>query len=354
MKLTINTIIKPIFKMKNSYFYKYNNDFIEISDVEIMDYILNILDGVEYLEMEALVQKIQEYFELEISDVNELIYDLLQIGFLTEFKEKDRYTTNELFFSLFNNPKKIELQKKIEDTEICVLGLGGSTLIIQQLAQIGIGKITGVDYDFLEETNLNRQVIFKEDDIGKLKTYALQKNLKEINSSIKYDFKNIFVDSKDKIANIISSADIVILALDEPIIDSSIWVFDECKKQKKKLISGGVWGDEVTYTFFDYSLPNQPCYTCLMEEELRKGDLIRNYIESIKGKHFADFNTTTIFVGSILAGIITSEIVKLITGYARPLESGTALSLNSSTWSISINKIEVTQYCDKCSGKCND
>lgn len=242
MKLILNTVVHPIFKMGKSYFYKYNNSFVEIADVDFTEYVLKLFNNSNSIELEELSKIIQKDLDLSIDEAHELIEDLVDVGFLTEEIQKDRYFTNTLFFSLFNNRHKVELQNILKKSEICILGLGGSSLIIQQLAQLGIGKISGLDFDVLEKSNLNRQVIFKEKDIGKLKNEALEENLHEINSDLKYDFRNIYVDSKDSIRDIVSSADIVILALDEPIIDSSIWVYDECKRQKRKSLAGGSGG----------------------------------------------------------------------------------------------------------------
>ena len=363
MKLILNTIIQPIFKLGESYFFKYNNSFVEIADIDFTEYVLSIFENNNSIELAELIQIIQKDFELSTDEVEELIDDLIDVGFLTEQTEKDRYFTNTLFFSLFNNKLKIEFQEKLKNSEICILGLGGSSLIIQQLAQLGIGKISGLDFDTLEESNLNRQVIFTEKDIGKLKNEALEENLRGINSELQYDFRNIYVNSQDSIKEIISSADIVIIALDEPIIDSSIWVYDECKRQRKKIISGGVWGDSITYTYFDYSLPEQPCYRCLFQEDLNKGDINKGdinkgdinkgdinkeYVNNIKGNSYTDFNTTTIFVGGILAGIISTEIVKILTGYSDSIPSGNILTMNTTTWELNVEKIICSELCKEC------
>ena len=353
MKLILNTIIQPIFKLGESYFFKYNNSFVEIADIDFTEYVLSIFENNNSIELAELIQIIQKDFELSTDEVEELIDDLIDVGFLTEQTEKDRYFTNTLFFSLFNNKLKIEFQEKLKNSEICILGLGGSSLIIQQLAQLGIGEISGLDFDTLEESNLNRQVIFTEKDIGKLKNEALEENLRGINSELQYDFRNIYVNSQDSIKEIISSADIVIIALDEPIIDSSIWVYDECKRQRKKIISGGVWGDSITYTYFDYSLPEQPCYRCLFQEDLNKGDINKEdinkeYVNNIKGNSYTDFNTTTIFVGGILAGIISTEIVKILTGYSDSIPSGNILTMNTTTWELNVEKIICSELCKEC------
>ncbi|WP_449455622.1 HesA/MoeB/ThiF family protein [Streptococcus suis] len=356
MKLILNTIIHPIFKKEESYFFKYNNSFIEIADIDFTEYVLNIFNNsnnnsVERLE---LTKMIQSDLELSLDEAEDIVVDLINVGFLTEQTKKDRYFTNTLFFSLFDNKLKLEFQKQLKNSVVCVLGLGGSSLIIQQLAQIGIGKISGLDYDILEESNLNRQVIFREQDIGKLKNEALEENLKEINSELQYDFRNIYVNSQDSIKDIIASADIVIIALDEPIIDSSILVYDECKRQKKKIISGGVWGDSINYTYFDYSLPEQPCYRCLFQEDLDKGGINKEYVNNIKGRSYSDFNTTTIFVGGILAGIISTEIVKILTGYSDNIPSGSMLTMNTTTWELNIEKIHCNKLCIKCQEQSTD
>lgn len=141
--------------------------------------------------------------------------------------------------------------------------------------------------------------------------------------------------------------------MDEPIIDSSIWVYDECKRQRKKIISGGVWGDSITYTYFDYSLPEQPCYRCLFQEDLNKGDINKGdinkeYVNNIKGNSYTDFNTTTIFVGGILAGIISTEIVKILTGYSDSIPSGNILTMNTTTWELNVEKIICSELCKEC------
>lgn len=351
MKLILNTIIQPIFELNNCFYYKLNNDFIEIENYELIKFILKIFKENKIISKLKLIQIFCENFEIKFSEAEEIIDNLIENSLLTEYCEKDRYFTNTLFFSIFNNLEKLEFQKKIKNTEVCILGLGGSTLIIQQLAQIGIGKITGIDFDTLEASNLNRQSIFKEKDLGKLKNEVLLENLKEINSELIYDFKNIYVTSGKDIKEIIKTADIVILALDEPIIDSSIWIYDECKNQKKKIISGGVFGDTVTYIYCDYADKTLPCYRCSFEEDLTKNEIVKNYLLNIKGKKYSNFNTTTIFVGSILASIISTEIVKIITNYSSPLKSHEVLTLNTTNWEIKKEKLKINKYCEVCKNK---
>ena len=69
--------------------------------------------------------------------------------------------------------------KKIKDSHVLILGLGGAIQDVATLASLGVGKITGLDFDTVERSNLNRQYIYKEDDIGKLKQRQPNKGLKK-------------------------------------------------------------------------------------------------------------------------------------------------------------------------------
>ena len=76
----------------------------------------------------------------------------------------------------------LEGQKKIFNTSICVVGCGGlGTSVSQYLAMAGIGKFHFIDSDKIELSNLNRQVMFIESDIGKNKAEVLKTYIQKIN-----------------------------------------------------------------------------------------------------------------------------------------------------------------------------
>ncbi len=347
MEVIFNTIIQPIFKVDKNYCYRYNNNFYQIENKEIIDILINLFDKKSVWDFNNLANAIIKRINMTSIEVYEILKILLEHGIITQKYTTNRYTTNLMFFSLFDNLNKKKYQDILSNSEVCVLGLGGSTLLIQQFAWLGIKKITGIDFDVIEEKNLNRQVLFKESNIGQLKNETLQKNVQEINSSIEYDFLNIYMKTEDDIIEIIKTADIVLLALDEPIIDSEMYVHKACKQQKKPLISSGVWGDIVTYMWFDYRNEKYPCYQCYLK--MNESNIVaNNYFKAIKGKSFSNFNTTTIFTASILAGVTTTELVKILTQYTQPFESGNILQINTSNWNINIEKIEKQNECSFC------
>ena len=79
-----------------------------------------------------------------------------------------------------------EGQKKLKKACVMVIGAGGlGNIAAKYLASTGVGKLILVDYDHVEKSNLNRQVLFNKLSIGKSKVESLKKTLNKINSDVK-------------------------------------------------------------------------------------------------------------------------------------------------------------------------
>ena len=104
----------------------------------------------------------------------------------------------------------IEGQKKLSNSSIVVIGAGGlGSPALLYLAAAGIGKITIVDGDVVEASNLHRQILYNESDIGTKKAETAAKKLKEINSQIKINFISEFLN-KENAKSIIQNHEILI------------------------------------------------------------------------------------------------------------------------------------------------
>ena len=80
-------------------------------------------------------------------------------------------------------------QTKIKNTKVIIVGMGalGSVLGIN-LAQAGIGHLVLIDLDTIEFSNLNRQILFHEQDVGKFKAVVSSQKLHEVNSEITIEY----------------------------------------------------------------------------------------------------------------------------------------------------------------------
>ena len=130
------------------------------------------------------------------------------------------------------------------------------------LSGLGIGTIGIVDNDKIELSNLNRQIIYNYNDIGKYKVDVAKKRIKNIN-------KNIYIKSyklrlsKNNILNIIKDFDIICDGTDN--FETRLLINDFCLKKKKILISAAVSGFDGHIFKFNFK-KKTPCFRCYMPE----------------------------------------------------------------------------------------
>ncbi len=111
----------------------------------------------------------------------------------------------------YSRQRKLVNQEKLRNSSVLVVGVGGlggfSSLY---LTLAGIGKLVILDHDAVEESNLNRQVLYREEDIGKKKVHIAARRLKEINP----DVEIIPIEGKIEDVKISPQIDILVDGLD--------------------------------------------------------------------------------------------------------------------------------------------
>lgn len=89
--------------------------------------------------------------------------------------------------------------RKLKKKKVLICGVGGvGSFVAEALARSGIGKLTIVDYDVVDPSNLNRQLMTSKDNIGETKVEVLKKRLEEI-SNCKVEAINTYIDDKFKL-----------------------------------------------------------------------------------------------------------------------------------------------------------
>jgi len=145
----------------------------------------------------------------------------------------DRYSRNKNLISTSE-------QEKLSKSTVVILGVGGlGGYVIEMLTRIGVGKLILVDFDKFETTNLNRQIISTEDNLGLLKVEEAKKRAEAINSKIEV----MAVDKKishNNIDKIIRKADVVVDALDSPTLKKIVEV--SCNENKIPMVHGAIGG----------------------------------------------------------------------------------------------------------------
>ena len=205
--------------------------------------------------------------------------------------------------------KKIGLkgQKKIFSSKVLVVGLGGlGCPLLIYLANSGIGKIGIVDFDKIELSNLNRQILFGINDIGKYKVNQAKKVIKKINKKIKIKSFNEKLSIRN-INKICKDYDIICDGTDN--FKAKFLLNKFSLKYKKKLIIGAISKFEGHIFTFDFSLKKSPCLKCFYQGEPAEG-VLDCETDGILG-------STAVITGSLQA----NEVLKTILNVGKNLNS---------------------------------
>jgi len=248
-------------------------------------------------------------------------------------KELDRYSRQIMLEEI-----GYQGQLKLKQASVCVVGVGGlGNPIVTRLAAMGVGKIRIVDRDVIELSNLHRQTMFSEDDVGQVKVETAAKKLRKLNADI--IIEELPVSINDYTAfDVVNGCDVVIDALDS--VNARYSLNKACIEKKIPFVTGaavGVTGQSFTI------LPNESaCYHCLfpaLDEDSMPTC-------SIEGVHPS--------ILSIIGGIEVSEAVKIITG-KEPSLKDKVLHVDLENLIFNFTKVSRVQECSVCgSGKKQD
>jgi molybdopterin/thiamine biosynthesis adenylyltransferase/rhodanese-related sulfurtransferase len=155
-----------------------------------------------------------------------------------------------------------EGQLKLLDSKVLLIGAGGlGCPAALYLAAAGVGTIGMVDYDVVDKSNLQRQILHSEQEVGNLKVESAMRRLKSLNSDIKI-IPIIERMSRDNVMKMIADYDLVINGCDN--FPTRYLINDACVFAKKTLVDGSIFRFEGQVTVF--SPGNGPCYRCLYPE----------------------------------------------------------------------------------------
>src|SRR5678816_1340620 len=155
-----------------------------------------------------------------------------------------------------------EGQKKLKAAKVLVIGSGGlGSPSLLYLAAAGVGTIGIIDFDVVDDSNLQRQVLFGVDEIGKPKVEAAKKRLESLNPFITIKVYNQQLTSQNAL-DIIKDYDLVADGTDN--FPTRYLVNDACVLLGKPNVYGSIFQFEGQASLFDARVG--PCYRCLFAD----------------------------------------------------------------------------------------
>ncbi len=198
----------------------------------------------------------------------------------------------------------IQGQEKLKLAKVLVIGAGGlGCPILQYLTAAGVGTIGIIDDDVVDQTNLQRQVLYTIDNIGMSKAKVASEKLAKLNPFV---FFKVYVEklNTDNAIDLFSDYDIIIDGSDN--FPTRYLVNDACVLTEKPLVFGSIFKFQGQVSVLNYK--GGPTYRCLFPEPPTPGSVP---------------NCSDIGVLGVLPGIIGSlqanEVIKIITGIGEVL-----------------------------------
>jgi len=196
-----------------------------------------------------------------------------------------------------------EGQEKLKKARVLVVGAGGlGCPVLSYLTAAGIGTIAIADFDRIDESNLQRQVLYTSDDVGKYKAVTAAEKLSRQNPFVTFDVFSERLTS-DNILAIFADYDIIVDGSDN--FPTRYLVNDACVQLDKVLVFGSIFRFEGQVSVFNYKHNGQrgPTYRCLFPEPPAPGEVP---------------NCSQIGVLGVLPGVIGSlqanEVLKIVLG----------------------------------------
>lgn len=226
----------------------------------------------------------------------------------------------------------LEGQQRLKNSAVCCVGAGGlGTPVLLYLAAAGVGKIGVIDFDRVELSNLQRQVLFTVDDLNDSKARTAQRRLKHLNPNIEV----IAFEEKlqeNNVFSIFSGYDVIVDCSDN--FPTRYLVNDACFHLKKPYIYASIFQFEGQCSVF--CTPNAPCYRCLYESP-PPAAMIPNCAEG---------GVLGVLPG-LLGSIQAVETIKLLLNLDKPL-IGRLLTVNTLSMEFREFKLDRSQTCPLC------
>jgi sulfur-carrier protein adenylyltransferase/sulfurtransferase len=190
-------------------------------------------------------------------------------------------------------------QEKLKNAKVLVIGAGGlGCPVLQYLTAAGVGKIGIAEFDMVDETNLQRQVLYGSTDVGKLKSIIVKNRLEYLNSNVELEIFNLRCDASNSL-RILKNWDVIVDATDN--LNSRYIINDACVILEKPMVHGAVYKYEGVISVFNYN--GGPTYRCYNPQT--------NY-DDFKNPSPSEVGLFGMLPG-IIGAYLANEVIKIIT-----------------------------------------
>lgn len=238
-------------------------------------------DKVEQLAKQLCIK--QDFIELVIEKLqSENILISRKESLFSEYN--CLYDRQIRFFDLFENEEITgeAINNSLQSNKVLIVGLGGyGTWLALMCGRLGIKNITAIDFDIVESTNLNRQILYKQNDVGKYKVEVAKREIESVDPSINFHAINKKITTATNLKPLLENVDFVFNGYGYYPSKTFELLWKECLKNRvPSLIFGGSWVGPL-------NVPGKtPCLNCITME-----DDIKRMVEASQFRYYNPKNT---------------------------------------------------------------
>ena len=230
----------------------------------------------------------------------------------------------------------VEGQQRLLDGHALVIGAGGlGSPVALYLGTAGVGRITLVDHDTVDVTNLQRQIAHKLSRVGQPKAASAKQTIAEINPDVQVDAVIQRADAA-WLADAVARADVVLDCSDNFATRQAL--NQACVASGRPLVSGAAIGFDGQVSVYDLRRPDAPCYACLFPPS--------QTVEEVRCATMGVFAPLVGIIGTLQA----AEALKLLAGIGRSL-SGRLLMLDARQMEWTEVRVPRQPACPVCRGR---
>ena len=227
-------------------------------------------------------------------------------------------------------------QQKLLESHAVIIGAGGlGSPVGLYLGSAGVGRITVVDHDRVDATNLQRQIAHRLDRIDQFKAQSLAQSIRDINPDVQLHCVTERADQA-MLNELVPQASVVLDCTDNFATRHAI--NRACATHRVPLVSGAAIGFDAQISVYDSRQADSPCYACLFPPDAPP--------EEVRCATMGVFAPLVGIIGSMQAG----EAIKLITGTGQSL-AGRLLMLDARTLQTSTIAMGRDAHCQVCGAR---
>jgi molybdopterin/thiamine biosynthesis adenylyltransferase len=199
-------------------------------------------------------------------------------------------------------------QQLLKRSTVVVLGVGGlGSYVALHLVALGVGRLHLVDFDRVEESNLNRQVLFTEADLGRSKVGVAARRLREVNPHVDVRTSDSRVQGIDDACAWLMAGDLLICAADRPRVDLDRWINTAALSCLRPWMRGSSVGLTAVLDLF---VPGRTaCAECRLQPDENGPGAQQRFVDQLRS-----IGPCIAPVAGLLGSLAALEAMKFLTG----------------------------------------